>query len=72
MTNFEAIVKSLIWRFFIAIPVSLSICYYYTNNLNIALEMTIVANIVSTFLYYLFDMIWFRRVNKYFKKNDVK
>ena len=68
MTNFEAITKSLIWRFFIAIPLSMTVAYYYTDSISVALELTIVANILSTIMYYLFDMFWFSKVNKHFKQ----
>ena len=72
MTNFEAITKSLIWRFFIAIPLGMIIAYIYTDSINVAIEMTIVVNILATVLYYLFDIIWFSKANKYFKDNDAK
>jgi uncharacterized membrane protein len=72
MTNLEAFTKSIVWRFSIAIPLSMAVIYYYTGNFVEALEMTIVANVLSTVLYYLFDIIWFGRVSKYFGKNDVK
>jgi len=72
LTNFEAIVKSLVWRFLVAIPMSLTVCYYYTGNLDIALKMTIVANVLSTVLYYLFDIIWFGKISRYFRRKNVK
>jgi len=72
MTNFEAIIKSLIWRFLIAIPLGMGVAYYYTDNMGVALEITVVGNILGTILYYLFDIIWFGRINKYFKDNDAK
>jgi len=66
MTNKEAIIKSLIWRFLIAIPLSLGISYFYVNSVSIAFKITIVANVFSTILYYLFDMFWFNHTSKYF------
>jgi len=72
LSNFEAIAKSLIWRFFVAIPISLIICYLYVGSINIAIEMTVVANIISTILYYLFDIIWFSRISGHFRGKDVK
>ncbi len=68
MTSFEAITKSLIWRFFIAIPLSMTVAYYYTDSMSVALELTIVANVLSTIMYYLFDIFWFSKVNKHFKQ----
>ena len=72
MTNSEAFYKALIWRFLIAIPLSLAVAYYYTVSFGVAFDITIVANVLSTILYYLFDIIWFRRISDYFGKNDVK
>ena len=70
MTNFEALIKSLIWRFFIAIPLGMVVAYYYTSDFGVSMEITIAANVYSTILYYLFDIIWFRKINKYFKDDD--
>jgi len=72
MTNFEAIIKSLIWRFFIAIPLSMSVAYYYTDSISVALELTIVANILSTIMYYLFDIFWFSKISNGFKNKKIK
>ena len=72
MTNFEAMTKSLIWRFFIAIPLSLAVAYYYTDSVSVALELTIVANILSTIMYYLFDIFWFSRVSSGFTNKKIK
>ena len=55
-----------------AVPVSLIICYIYTGSMSIALEMTIVANVISTILYYLFDIIWFSKISSYFRDKNVK
>ena len=70
MTNFEAIIKTLVWRFFIAIPLSMAVAYYYTDNVSVALELTIVANVLSTIMYYLFDIFWFSKANDYFEKKS--
>jgi uncharacterized membrane protein len=72
MTNLEAFTKSIVWRLLVAVPLSMAVIYYYTGNFVEALEMTIVGNILSTVLYYLFDIIWFRRISNYFGRNDVK
>lgn len=52
--------KALIWRFFIAIPVGMFIVYMYLGEITKSLELTIVINIVSTILYYMYDVIWFK------------
>lgn len=63
MTNREAIAKALIWRFFVAIPLSMIITLLYVGSMGVAVKITIVTNILSTILYYLFDIAWF----KYFR-----
>ena len=72
MKRKEAVVKSLVWRFLIAVPVSMLISYVYLDELYAAIELTVAANVVSTILYYLFDIIWFNNVSKRFKDKDVK
>jgi uncharacterized membrane protein len=72
MNSFEAIAKALIWRFFIAIPLTLIVGYYYTHSLSIAMGITISGNVMSTIFYYLFDMAWFEYISKYFREKDEK
>jgi len=72
MSNSEAFVKAIIWRFLIAMPLGMAVAYYYTGSFGVAFDITIVANVLSTVLYYLFDIIWFRRISNYFGRNDVK
>jgi uncharacterized membrane protein len=67
MTKFEALVKSLIWRFFIAIPIAIGVSYYYLDSISEATELAIVANVISTVLYYLFDVMWFSKFTGYFE-----
>lgn len=66
MTHKEALIKSLVWRIFIAIPFSFVISYIYLDKVYEAIEMTIVANVLVTFLYYAFDILWFRWSDKLF------
>ncbi|MBM88297.1 MAG: hypothetical protein CMQ41_07955 [Gammaproteobacteria bacterium] len=54
----ELLVKALIWRFCIAIPFGMGITYLWLNDLQQVTELTITINIVSTVLYYLYDLIW--------------
>ena len=69
MTHKEAIIKSLAWRFFIAIPFGIVLSYIYLDQLYEAIEMTIVGNVIVTFLYYTFDVYWFKVFSKKFEKN---
>ena len=72
MTSLEAIAKSLIWRFLIAIPLGMAVAYYYVDDVTVALEITIAANVSSTILYYLFDIFWFNKATKLFDKKEDK
>jgi uncharacterized membrane protein len=62
----EAIAKALVWRFLIAIPVSLIVNYLFIGNIATSINLAIVGNFIGTVLYYLYDRTWFR----YRKIND--
>ena len=62
----EAIVKALIWRFLVAIPISLIVNYLFIGNVATSISLAIVGNFISTILYYIYDRTWF----KYRKVND--
>tara|TARA_Y100000034_G_C6879113_1_gene402499 strand:+ start:1577 stop:1801 length:225 start_codon:yes stop_codon:yes gene_type:complete len=74
MTKLEALAKALIWRIFIAIPIAIGVSYYYLDSISEATELAIVANVISTVLYYLFDVMWFSKFTGYFEyvKKDNK
>jgi len=59
MTHKEALVKSLVWRFLIAIPVGFMVTYLMVDHLFQSLVLTVVTNFIGTVLYYLFDVLWF-------------
>ena len=54
------IIKALVWRFFIAIPTGFAITYYYVRDIEASLAATIAGNILGTFLYLLYDVLWFK------------
>ena len=60
MTNREALVKSLFWRFVIAIPVALLLTYLIIGQFYSSLILVGITNFVGTILYYLFDILWFK------------
>lgn len=60
MTNTEALIKSLFWRFVIAIPVALLLTYLIIGQLYSSLILVGITNFVGTILYYLFDILWFK------------
>tara|TARA_R100000152_G_C6758465_1_gene182343 strand:- start:737 stop:979 length:243 start_codon:yes stop_codon:yes gene_type:complete len=72
MNKKEAFFKSIIWRFFVAIPFSTIITYFYLDSAYEAIELSIVVNIVATILYYLFDLAWFRWFSDRFNKIMIK
>jgi len=60
MTRNEALVKSLFWRFVIAIPVAFLLTYLIIGQLYNSLVLVGITNFVGTILYYLFDILWFK------------
>ena len=68
MTSKEAIIKSLAWRVFIAIPISLVVSYWYVGQILESIELAFILNISGTVLYYFFDLFWYNNIRKYFNK----
>jgi uncharacterized membrane protein len=58
------LLKALIWRFFIAIPTGFAITYFFIRDINTSILASITGNIIGTFLYLLYDMLWFKIVPK--------
>ena len=54
------IIKSLVWRIFISMPVGCSVTYLYFGHFWQIIEISILLNIICTILYYLYDIIWAR------------
>jgi uncharacterized membrane protein len=59
MTKKEALIKSLIWRFGISIPVSFLLNLFFLKEINTSVLLTTVGAIAGVVLYYLFDLLWF-------------
>ena len=59
MTKKEALIKSLIWRFCISIPVSFILNYIFLREVYNSLILTILGALAGIVLYYLFDLFWF-------------
>tara|TARA_Y100001963_G_C6414369_1_gene279867 strand:- start:276 stop:470 length:195 start_codon:yes stop_codon:yes gene_type:complete len=64
MTSKLLLVKALVWRLFIAIPVSMFITNFFANDWEVAINTSIVGNIIGTILYYIYDSIWLKILNK--------
>ena len=59
MTKKEALIKSLIWRFGISIPVSFLLNLLFLKEIKTSVLLTTVGAIAGVVLYYLFDLLWF-------------
>jgi len=68
MTRKEALIKSLVWRLFVSIPISFVVSYLYIGQILKSIELTIILNISGTILYYFFDLFWYNHIKKYFNK----
>ena len=58
MTKKEALIKSLIWRFAIAIPIGFLITYLFVGYLFQSILLTMAYNVTGTVFYYLFELVW--------------
>tara|TARA_Y100000592_G_scaffold32512_1_gene51641 strand:+ start:3176 stop:3424 length:249 start_codon:yes stop_codon:yes gene_type:complete len=59
MTKKEALLKSLVWRFGVSIPVSFLLNLIFLEEFNTSVLLTTVGAIAGVILYYLFDLLWF-------------
>mgnify|MGYP001572978986 CR=1 len=53
----RSIAKTITYRILITISTFI-VMYFMTGNLSLTLGVTLVSNIVSTFLYFLHERIW--------------
>ena len=59
MTKKEALLKSLVRRFGVSIPVSFLLNLIFLEEFNTSVLLTTVGAIAGVILYYLFDLLWF-------------
>ena len=59
MTKKEALIKSLIWRFGVSIPVSFLLNLIFLKEINASVALTVAGALAGIILYYLFDLFWF-------------
>ncbi len=59
MTKKEALIKSLIWRFAVSIPVSFLLNLIFLKEINASVALTVFGELAGIILYYLFDLLWF-------------
>ena len=59
MTKKEALIKSLIWRFGVSIPVSFLLNLIFLKEINASVALTVAGALAGIVLYYLFDLLWF-------------
>jgi len=71
MTKKEALLKSLIWRFGVSIPVSLILNYIFLEEIFTSVVLTTLGAIVGIVFYYLFDLFWFSYLGGAFGFDEV-
>ena len=59
MTRKEALIKSLIWRFGVSIPVCFILNFIFLKEFYSSLNLTMLGALAGIVLYYLFDLFWF-------------
>ena len=57
-TQKEILCKTLIWRFAVAIPLSVMIAMFFVNDIIVSIEISIYSNIASTIFYYIYEVLW--------------
>jgi len=65
MTRKQTLIKALVWRITIAIPLGILFTYLYFGELYKSIQFMLFMNIFFTFLYYAYDRFWFTRVLLY-------
>ena len=58
MDSREALIKTLVWRFFVAIPLGTLITYAWIGEVWRSITLMIFMNVLFTFLYYGYEMMW--------------
>jgi len=54
----EALIKALVWRFFVAIPLGTAVAYFWLGELGRSIALVVSVHVISTFLYYGYEMMW--------------
>ena len=65
MTRKQTLIKALVWRLVIAIPLGTLFTYLYFGELYKSIQFMLFINVFFTFLYYAFDRFWLTRVLRY-------
>ncbi len=66
MTKKEALIRSLVWRFLISIPVSFLLNFLFLEEFSASILLTIAGAVTGIILYYLFDLFWFNTLGDAF------
>lgn len=59
MTKKEALIKSLVWRFLVSVPVTFLLNLIFLKEVNTSLMLTAVGSLTGIVLYFVFDLLWF-------------
>ena len=54
----EILCKTLVWRFAVAIPLSVMIAMFFVDDWIVSIEISIFSNIASTIFYYIYEVLW--------------
>ncbi len=65
MTRKQTLIKALVWRLMIAIPLGTLFNYLYFGELYKSIQVMLFINVFFTLLYYDFDRYWLTRVLRY-------
>jgi uncharacterized membrane protein len=69
--NKEAVVKVLVWRVFISIPISTAVTYLYYGELFNATKFVLMINIIMTVSHFIFEKIYPAISYKIFRNKDI-
>jgi len=64
MTRKQTLIKALVWRLAIAIPLGTLFTYLYFGEIYKSIQFMLFINVFFTFLYYAFDRFWMIRIIK--------
>ena len=64
MTRKQTLIKALVWRLAIAIPLGTLFTYLYFGEIYKSIQFMLFMNIFFTFLYYAFDRFWMIHIIK--------
>lgn len=65
----ELMVKTLVWRFGISLPLQMLVTYLFTSSIEVTLSLALISNLLALFSNYIYEILWKKYFKKRFKKN---